>query len=482
MFKKSTPATPTVEQYDQYLPTRSGSQEKSIKHPRDGMIEITSNLPPMDRGKDAWLFLAAAFTVEFLTIGVSFSYGRFQEYYSTTPRFSGSANIAVIGVLNQGLILISMPPIVQFARRKPQWARWMATTGLFGCVVSNMASSFCTSITQLIGTQGILLGISGSIAFCPLLIFADQWFDKRKGLAFGIIGSGGGFGGLLLPLLINALLTRVGFQTTMRILAGIIFGLGMPLAYFVRPRLPPAATDTKKPFWNWRLIRSRSFLLHQVANLVQGAGYCLPGIYLPTYTRHVFGASNWLATLSLMLLNLSAMMGLVAMGYMTDRFNSRKCIAISAVGATLSVFLVWGLAVHVAVLFVFCMLFGLFAGGFPAAWPAVMREMAGTAEARGLGHVDTILIFSLFCVCRGIGNVISGPLSEALVDQMPWQGDTIGAYGSGYGGLVVFCGLSSLENMDVFTSETMPPSFAVHAYEWSKTAQETTAQQPRISS
>jgi MFS family permease len=320
----------------------------------------------------------------------------------------------------------------------------MATAGILGCIISNIASSFCNSIMQLIGTQGILLGVSGSIAFCPLLIFADQWFDKRKGLAFGIIGSGGGFGGLLLPLLINALLTRTGFQTTMRILAAILFGIGIPLAYFVRPRLPPSATDTKKRFWNWRLIRSRSFLLHQVANLVQGAGYYLPGIYLPTFTRQVFGTSDWLSTLSLMLLNVSAMMGLIIMGHMTDRFNSRTCIAISAVGATLSVFLFWGLAVRVAILYVFCILFGLFGGGFAAAWPAVMRERAETGEARGFGHVDTILIFSLFCVGRGIGNIVSGPLSEALVDGMPWKGDTIGGYGSGYGGLIVFCGLSSL--------------------------------------
>lgn len=72
MFKKSnknTPAMTIVEPHDQHLPVRSGSQEKSIEHPKDSMIEVTSNLPPMDRGKDAWLFLAAAFTVEVLTVG-----------------------------------------------------------------------------------------------------------------------------------------------------------------------------------------------------------------------------------------------------------------------------------------------------------------------------------------------------------------------------------------------------------------------------
>jgi MFS family permease len=473
---ESASTTTIVEPNDQDLPTRTGTEAKCIEQVLDSTIESASNLPPMDKGKGAYLFLTAAFTVEALAfgsspllptplplpnqranltppqhLGLAFSYGRFQSYYTTTPPFSSYSSAAVIGVLNQGLILICMPPIVHLARRKPVWARWMATAGLLGCVVSNIASSFCRSIPQLMFTQGVLLGVSGSIAFCPLLIFADQWFDKKKGLAFGVIGAGSGFGGLVLPLLINFFLTRTGFQTTMRLLAAILAGVGIPLAYFIRPRLPPPSPSSpaknskaKKRFWNWRLIRSRSFLLHQVANLVQGAGYYLPGIYLPSFTRDAFGASDWLSTLSLMLLNLSAMLGLVVMGHMTDRYNSRTCIAISAMGATLSVFLFWGLATHIAVLYIFCVLFGLFAGGFPAAWPAVMREMAEKGEKRGFGHVDTILVFSLFCVARGVGSLASGPLSETLVDGMPWKEDAIGGYGSGYGALVVFCGVSSL--------------------------------------
>ncbi len=319
----------------------------------------------------------------------------------------------------------------------------MATGGLLCSFVANIASSFCTTIPQLIGTQGVLLGVSGSFAFCPLLVFADQWFVKRKGLAFGIIGSGAGLGGLVLPLIINALLYNVGFATTMRIWAGILFVIGIPLAYFVRPRLPPSAT-VKKPFWNFRAVRSRFFLLNEIATLVQGAGYYLPGIYLPTYTRETFGTSTWLSTLSLMLLNLSAMTGLMIMGHLTDRFNSRICIFISAFGATISVFLFWGLAVHVAQLYIFCILFGLFSGCYPAVWPAVMRETARRGEERGFGHVDTLMVYSFLCVGRGIGNIVAGPLSEVLVNGMPWKGELIGGFGSGYGALIMFSGLTSL--------------------------------------
>ena len=48
-------------------------------------------------------------------------------------------------------------------------------------------SSFATSVTHLIVTQGILYGIGGSFSYSTCLLLQDQWFDKRKGLAFGIM-------------------------------------------------------------------------------------------------------------------------------------------------------------------------------------------------------------------------------------------------------------------------------------------------------
>ena len=55
------------------------------------------SLAPADRGKDAWLFLAASFTLEALVWGFPFAFGVFQNYYSTHPPFEGSSQIAVIG-------------------------------------------------------------------------------------------------------------------------------------------------------------------------------------------------------------------------------------------------------------------------------------------------------------------------------------------------------------------------------------------------
>jgi hypothetical protein len=57
----------------------------------------TKQLPPIDRGINAWLFLAACFVMEALVWGFAFTYGVFQAYYSEIEEFKNSGNIAVVG-------------------------------------------------------------------------------------------------------------------------------------------------------------------------------------------------------------------------------------------------------------------------------------------------------------------------------------------------------------------------------------------------
>jgi hypothetical protein len=70
----------------------------------------------------------------------------------------------------------------------------------------------------------------------------------------------------------------------------------------------------------------------------------------------------------------------------------------------------------------------------------------GSEDERGNEHgklADPSMVFAFLAMGRGIGNVVSGPLSEALVQAMPWKGQAFGGYGSGYGGLIAFTGASA---------------------------------------
>lgn len=304
-------------------------------------------------------------------------------------------------------------------------------------------SSFCTSVPQLIGAQGVVFGIGGCVAYCPSTLYIDEWFARRKGLAYGIVWSAAGVGGVFLPLCLEALLSRYGFQTAVRIWAGTLFVCAAPLALLIKPRLPYAASIHTKPF-NIRFVTSKRFILHQLVNVIQASGAFLPGIFLPTYARVHFDTTTSLSTLTLVLMNLATTVGLIMMGSLSDTLRVTTCMAISAVGAGTSVLVVWGLSASLPLLYIFCVLYGMFAGSWAAIWPGIMKEMSQNGEVEGYGLIDPVMVQGHLCIGRGVGNIMSGPLSNGLIRGMPWRGQGTMGYGSGYGLLILFTGLTGL--------------------------------------
>ncbi|KAI2620347.1 MFS general substrate transporter [Hypomontagnella submonticulosa] len=404
--------------------------------PEEGVQEFS--LPPVDGGKDAWLFLAACFAVEALVWGFPFAFGVFQDYYSNNEPFAGSPNIAVIGTCSMGVMYLAAPLMMGLCRMMGRWARWTSLFGLFTMCLSLAMSSFSTTVPHLIATQGIIYAIGGGIAYCPCILYMDEWFVQRKGLAYGIMWSGTGLAGVVLPLLLEALLHSFGFRTTLRIWSGILFALTMPLAFFIKPRLPYSATSHRKPF-NLNMFLVPTFWLYQLANVVEAMGFFLPGIYLPTYARSALGAASYSSATTVLLVNVASVFGCVAMGWFIDRFHVTTCILLSTVGATVGALVIWGLSSSLPLLYFFCIMYGLFAGSYTSTWPGVMSDVVRKGEATGSGYIDPSMVFGWLAAGRGIGNVISGPLSENLIQGLPWKGDTAAyGYGSGYGSLIVF--------------------------------------------
>ncbi|KAF7529170.1 hypothetical protein G7054_g9942 [Neopestalotiopsis clavispora] len=401
------------------------------------------SLPPTDGGKDAWLFLAACWSVEALIWGFGFSFGIFQDYYTSHEPFEGAGNVAAIGTSALGTMYMGTPVVIALCRLYPRYARWATQAGLFVASLTIALSSFCTTVPQLIAVQGVLFGVGGCVAYCPCVLYIEEWFVRRKGMAYGIMWSAAGFGGVVLPLVLEALLARFGFAGAMRIWSGILFTASFPLAFFVKPRLPAAAAARSRPF-DVSGVLTRAFALHQLGNIVQASGFFLPGIYLPSYARSSFGASSFMSALTVLLVNVAATMGSITMGTLTDKVHVTTCIAISTAGTAIGVFLIWGLSSSLPILFLFCIVYGFFAGGWTSIWPGIMRDVARQGEAAGR-YVDPTMVFGWLCVGRGIGNIVSGPLSDSLLaSSKAWVGQATAGFGSGYGSLIVYTGVASL--------------------------------------
>lgn len=212
--------------------------------------------------------------------------------------------------------------------------------------------------------------------------------------------SGTGLAGVALPLLLESLLNALGFRNTLRLWAGLLFVITAPLAFFIKPRIPPSATSQVRAFNLWFLV-SPAFLVYQTANIVEAMGFFLPGIYLPTYARSTLGAPSLPAATTILLVNVASVFGCVAMGWFIDRLHVTTCILLSTIGATVSVLVIWGLSSSLGLLYFFCIAYGLFAGSFTSAWPGIMRDIAQKGQTSSKGQVDPNMVFGFLCAGRG---------------------------------------------------------------------------------
>lgn len=151
------------------------------------------------------------------------------------------------------------------------------------------------------------------------------------------------------------------------------------------------------------------------------------------------GLSPLTATSSISLINFAAIFGNIATGALIDRLHVTTVIFISSIATTVIVFLGWGIAVSMHTLFLFSILYGLFAGGFTATWTGCVVEVR---KARSGGEMGFLV--GVFAAGRGLGAVISGPASEKFLEYETWGNSVGGAFGTEYGALIAFTGLTAL--------------------------------------
>ncbi|KAF2684530.1 MFS general substrate transporter [Lentithecium fluviatile CBS 122367] len=417
--------------------TRFTQQAPEIESQRNEPVDeshVSSSLPPTDGGKDAWLFLLSCFMLEALIWGFAASFGIFQEHYST-HEFAGSSNIAVIGACAMGIMYMALIPAFALLKSFPRLRAWATPVGLATMCLSLGLGSLATSVTHLIITQGVLYAIGGGIAWTPILFYIEEWWVRRRGFAYGATFAGLGLSGAVLPVILQWLLSTYGFRTTLRVYALAFVALNFPVLFFFKPRLPLSQTTQSRSF-DMSFWTCSNYLILQSGNIIQGLGYFLPAIYLPTYARSL-GASGMESTVTLILLNAAAFVGSFCMGAAVDRFDVVNCLFVSAIGSTLAVFLLWGFATSLAPLYVFCLVYGAFAGSTASSWSAIIRD----TKAKRSG-ADAGMVFAFLSAGKGLSNVSSGPLSEALLHVGNWRAGM--AYGSGYGALIVFTGATAL--------------------------------------
>lgn len=145
------------------------------------------SLPPADKGKQAYLFLASCVMLDALCWGFPAIFGIFQDYYASHEPFAGSEDIPIIGTCALGIMYLGLPFVFAILKRWPKLRRWSSPAGLVLMCMSLGLSSFSRTVNHLIITQGVLYSIGACFAWTTILFWISEWFVRRLALAYGIM-------------------------------------------------------------------------------------------------------------------------------------------------------------------------------------------------------------------------------------------------------------------------------------------------------
>ncbi|KAI0775424.1 MFS general substrate transporter [Irpex lacteus] len=372
-----------------------------------------SSLGQVDGGFQAWSLLVSAFLVEILIWGYPGSYGVILAAYLQDPKFTtqdhATTLLPLIGNLCTGIMYISGLVIYPTMNWYPRIRRVYTWTGTAICSGSLILASFTHKITLLVVFQGVLYAIGGSLVYAPVISYMSEWFVNKRGMANGLIFSGAGVGGALFPLILPPLIARYGVSQTMRAYAICILVILIPALPLMKARLPETRVHGPAPrSTNRRWLRERNFWFFVAMNTIQSLGYFIPTTWLPTFASSL-DISPSQSSLALTLISVATIFAGTTMGWLSDRFDIWVLAIASLVGTCLATFIVWGiLSSSLAGILAYGVIYGLTAGGWSSLWSGFVNPVAKEDPS-----LSTTL-FSFMLATRGIGNILTTPISTAL--------------------------------------------------------------------
>lgn len=247
-------------------------------------------------------------------------------------------------------------------------------TVIFGLVLISF-KYFSTSLWHLYAFSLVLGFIGTGTAPVPYGIVVSRWFDKRRGLALGLMMAGLSSGAIALPSIAQHLITLFGWRTAYAIIGLLVLAVSIPVAAIfledspekmgVRPDgaldlytgLEKRSSDQGV---TWSVARRRgTFWLMATAFFLVGASVHGCVIHLvPMLTDR--GISVERAALASSLLGAALLVGRVLSGYLLDRFFGPYVAVTLFGGVACGISLLWtGVAGGLALLAAFLVGLGM---------------------------------------------------------------------------------------------------------------------------
>lgn len=388
---------------------RSNQDNSSLQVLEEDVENGYSNLlSKIKNSSDGLRIIIAGFIANFMVLGISFSFGVFQEYYTSSNgplNHYRDSEIAMIGTLCNSLTY--MGGIFNKTLLYYMSPRKLMFIGAALICIGLISASFCTSMYQFILTQGLVSGVGSSFLFMPPVVCAPMFFNKNRAIAMGFLFSGSGFGGLGMATLTRFLITHVGWKWCLRTLGlmGLVCGAGSGMLVKIPDQVNEQFQFNSKKILSISQLKSWKVWLQLSASLLQSAGYLIPLIYMSRYGR-TLGFSNSQGAMFIGVNNAINAVFKILLGLAADRIGRLNMIIACSVLSSVTVFTLWMISSRDTFIS-FVVLYGVFSGAIISLLPTCLVELFGASRYQSLSG---LMYFS-----RGIGTLLGSPLAGLMI-------------------------------------------------------------------
>lgn len=188
-------------------------------------------------GWTAWSQVIAGNMLNMLAWGLPASFGVYQLYYTeqeglSSPQASWIGSAQVFLTLALGTLSGRLADA--------GYSRHAVLIGSLVIVTGTLLTSFCAQYWQILLVQGIYIGLGLGMAYMPSIAVIGCYFQRRRSLALAISTTGGGFGSLIFPSVLQYLIPTVGFPWAVRCSALVALVMALIANLLLKPRVLPA--------------------------------------------------------------------------------------------------------------------------------------------------------------------------------------------------------------------------------------------------
>jgi MFS family permease len=353
-----------------------------------------------------WWIVAAAFLNLFFAVGMIF-YG-FPVFYPALAESLEFTRAQLTQGFLLGFLIAGLPfGLVAGTVIDRIGARWVILAGVGLIGMSLLLMGFMTKLWhyELLCIAEVL----GYVLAGPIgnQVLVAKWFEARRGRAMGYVYLGLGLGGVVAPLLSNALIRNFGWRHAIEAIGLLVMVVLIPVGIFVTrsdpadlgllPERPFGGNGSVRPAVEGHsvfvsidvqsAVRTTNFwLILAGSTVVIGAiGAVIQHFILFLKDQ---GYSATMASRFFTALLVSSLGGRVLVGYLADRFRKKDIMALFYGTLSLSVLLL-NVAHYPAAIWVFVAVFGFSMGADYMLVPLVAAECFGTFS---LGKLLALII------------------------------------------------------------------------------------------